>query len=65
MKKLKEFWASLEDVTTISKKELFLILTSCSLACLVFGLFFSPKKNIILGSYNGRSDSSYEDEDED
>ncbi len=63
MKKIKEFWESLEEVITISKKDLFFILTTCSLACIVFGLFFSPKKNVTIGSYNGKSDSSYEDEE--
>ena len=56
MKKLKEFWASLDEETIISKRELFLGLLSCVLAGIVTGIFFSPRKNVTIGSNNGKGD---------
>ncbi|MCI8448211.1 MAG: hypothetical protein HFH30_07415 [Eubacterium sp.] len=53
MKKIKEFWVSLEEETIISKKELFLGLMTCLLAGIVAGVFFGPKKNVAIGSNNG------------
>lgn len=53
MKKIKTFWESLEDVTSISKRELFLGVTTCFLAGIVLGVFFGPKKTSVIGSYNG------------
>ena len=55
MKKIKEFWESLDDVTTVSKRELFLGLLSCARAGIVFGVFFGPKKTSVIGSHNGNS----------
>lgn len=57
MKKIKEFWASLEDETIISKRELFLALVTCTLAGIVAGVFLSPKKNVEIGSNNGSNNS--------
>ncbi len=62
MNKIKEFWASLDDVTTISKKELFLSITTCVLAGIVFGFLFSPKKTSIFGSYNGNGSGHDKDD---
>lgn len=53
MKKMKAFWKSLEGTAVISKRELFLGLTTCALAGLVLGVFFSPKKKVAIGSNNG------------
>lgn len=53
MKKIKTFWASLEGSAVISKRELFLGLTVCLLGGIVFGVFASPKKRIVIGSNNG------------
>ncbi len=64
MKKIKEFWVSLEDVTAISKRELFLGLLSCTFAGIVLGVFFSPKKTVTIGCNNGNG-TSYLDADED
>lgn len=65
MKKIKEFWATLEDDTTISKRELFFILATCSLAGIVLGAFFSPKKTVSIGSNNSGNGCNYlEDEEE-
>lgn len=57
MKKCKIFWESLDDVTTVSKRELFLGLLSCALAGLVLGMIFCPKKTTIIGSNNGNGRS--------
>ena len=53
MKKIKVFWESLDDITTVSKRELFSGLLCCALAGIVFGVFFGPKKNVTIGSHNG------------
>lgn len=63
MKKMKSFWASLDDVTCISKRELFLGILACTLAGIVFGLLFSPKKTTIIGSNNGNRLAGCVDED--
>lgn len=52
MKRIKAFWESLAASATISKRELFLGLTTCVLAGIVFGAFFGPKKTITIGSNN-------------
>lgn len=57
--KLKEKWnsfkESLSDVTSISKKEFLLIITVCILGGIVFGIFCSPKKTVLIGSNNGNN----------
>lgn len=53
MKKIKEAWASLDNLATVSKRELFLGLTCCALAGIVLGVFCSPKKTVSIGSNNG------------
>lgn len=57
MKKIKAFWASLEESTVISKRELFLGLSTCALAGIVLGVFFSPKKKVTIGSNNGNNNT--------
>ncbi len=52
MKKIKAFWASLDGVTTVSKRELFLGFTTCALAGIILGAIFSPKKTVTVGSNN-------------
>lgn len=68
MKKMKGFWESLEEETTISKRELFLSIACCALAGIVFGVFFSPKKTTVIGCNNGNggtgSNLKIEDEEE-
>ncbi len=53
MKKIKEFWESLDDMTTVSKRELFLEVVCCALAGFVLGILFCPKKRTTIGSFNG------------
>ena len=63
MKKLKLFWESLDDMTTVSKRELFLGIVCCALGGIVLGAICSPKKMTIIGSNNGNGRlDTYEDE---
>lgn len=55
MKKIRLFWESLDDVATVSKRELFLELVCCALAGIVLGILFSPKKTMTIGCNNGNS----------
>lgn len=55
MKKIKAFWESLEDVTAVSNRELFLGLLCCALGGIVLGVFFSPKKTVTIGCNNGNN----------
>ncbi len=52
MKKLNQFWASLDGETAVPKKELFFEITTCILAGIVIGMIFSPKKCVAIGSNN-------------
>lgn len=53
MKKMKLFWESLDDMATVSKRELFLELVTCVLAGFVLGIIFCPKKTTMIGCNNG------------
>lgn len=53
MKKLKLFWESLDGMTDVSKRELFLGLLSCVLTGFVLGMMLCPKKTSIIASNNG------------
>lgn len=55
MKKLKNLWKSLDVDITVSKRELVLGVVAASLAGIVFGAFFSPKKNVMIGNNNGNN----------
>lgn len=56
---MKEKWeafkTSLTDVTSMTKKELLLTITVCILGGIVFGLLFSPRKTMVIGSNNGNN----------
>lgn len=52
IKKMKNFWASLEGTTVISRRELFLEIAVCALAGILLGMIFTPKKTTIIGSGN-------------
>ncbi|MFW5668922.1 MAG: hypothetical protein ACOCM4_06715 [Acetivibrio ethanolgignens] len=52
IREMKNFWASLEETTVISKKELFLEIVACALAGIVLGMIFTPRKTITIGSNN-------------
>ena len=63
MKKIRELWDSLNDLTTVSKRELFLEVVCCALAGFMIGILFSPKKTTIIGSNNGNGRAALDDED--
>lgn len=63
MKKIREFWDSLDDLTTVSKRELFLEVVCCVLAGFMVGILFSPKKTTIIGSNNGNGRTALDEED--
>lgn len=56
---MKEKWntfkESLTDVMMMSKKEFLLTAAVCVLSGMVFGIFFSPKKSMVIGSNNGNN----------
>lgn len=64
MKKIKAFWASLDSVETVSKRELFLGLVACALAGYVLGTIFCPKRTTVIGSNNGNGRIGFDNEEE-
>lgn len=56
---MKEKWetfkASLTDVTSMSKREFLFTIAVCILGGIVFGMMFSPKKTMVIGSNNGNN----------
>lgn len=50
--KIKNFWASLDGTTIISKRELFLEIVAVALTGLVLGMLLTPKKTTTIGSNN-------------
>ena len=52
IKKMKNFWDSLEGTAIVSKRELFLELLAVALTGLVLGMIFTPKKSVTVGSNN-------------
>ena len=55
MKKIRAYWASLEEIIPLSKRELVLALTTSVLAGIVVGVFFGPKKTVTIGCNNGNN----------
>ena len=55
MKKIKALWESLDADITIRRRELFLELLVCSLAGILWGMLFSPKKTVTISSNNSGS----------
>ena len=69
IKKMKNFWTSLEGTTVISRRELFLEIVVCTLAGILLGIIFTPKKTTIIGSNNSgngcnNGNESADDEEE-
>lgn len=52
IRKMKSFWASLEETTVITKRELFLEVVVCALAGIVLGMILTPKKTVTIDSNN-------------
>ena len=57
--KLKDFWHSLDEATTISKRELFLGVVTAALSGIVLGMILTPKKHITIGSNNCDNGCNY------
>ena len=67
--KWESFKETLDDVKSMSKREFLLIIAVCILGGIVFGMLFSPRKSVMLGSYNGSNNkgtdnNSLKEEDE-
>mgnify|MGYP001068735878 CR=1 FL=1 len=56
--KWQEFQVTLEEITTLSKREYLLTLSVCLLSGLVIGMLVSPKKRIMIGSHNGNNNGN-------
>lgn len=71
-KKFLAFKESLKDDVTFNKKEYVLTLTVCILGGILFGMIFTPKKTLNIGSFNasngydpyGFRDMTEEDEED-
>ena len=55
-----EFKATLTDERSMSKKEFLLMMAVCVLGGIVFGMLFSPRKSMVIGSHNG---NGYDEDD--
>lgn len=54
MKEKYELWkAAMEEITSITKKEYCMTITIGLLAGIVLGILLSPRKYVVLGSFNG------------
>lgn len=62
--KWKLFQESLTDGIAVSKREFLLITAVCVLGGMVFGLMFSPRKHVMIGSCNGSGNRVAEDQDD-
>ena len=51
--KIKACWKSLDRRVVVNQRELVLGLAVCTLAGIVAGIAFSPKKTVSIGSNNG------------
>ena len=58
IKKLKEFWSNSNVEITVNKREMLLEITVCSLAGILIGILFSPKKTSMFGCHNGSNNSN-------
>ena len=52
IRKIKNFWVSLDETTIISKREMFLEIVAVAFAGLVLGMLLTPKKTVTIGSNN-------------
>ncbi|MGN0999549.1 MAG: hypothetical protein ACI4PO_08355 [Faecousia sp.] len=55
--KIRKYWDSLDKNVTVSKRELLLGVTCCTLAGILTGMLLSPKKSVTIGSNNGSNNS--------
>lgn len=65
---MKERWEffreSLQEIVTVSRREYLLVTAVCVLGGIVFGLLFSPRKYVMVGSCNGSGNRVAEDQDD-
>ena len=52
IRKMKDFWTSLDEMQTVSKRELFLEIVAVALTGIVLGMLLTPKKTVTIGSNN-------------
>ena len=50
--KIQNCWKSLNRTVIVNQRELVLGVAACTLAGIVAGMFFSPRKNVTIGSNN-------------
>ncbi len=66
-REMKERWElfreSLSDIVTVSRREYLLVTVACLLGGIVFGLLFSPRKYVMIGSCNGSNNGDPDRED--
>lgn len=64
---MKEKWEvfreSLQEIVTVSRREYLLVTVACVLGGIVFGLLFSPRKYVMIGSCNGSNNGVSDRED--
>ena len=53
--KWENFKVSLSDITAMSRREFLLTVAVCILGGMVFGMLFSPRKSMVIGSNNGNN----------
>ncbi len=63
MKILKEIVSNLDEEKVVSKREMLLTVTTCTLAGILLGIIFSPKKRTMIGSHNGCYNGNYPTDD--
>lgn len=54
-KKCSELWESLNVPVLVNKREMVLGIMVCTLAGILLGILFSPKKHTTIGSNNGNN----------
>ena len=57
IEKVQTFWKSLDRRIVVNQRELVLELAVCTLAGIVAGIAFSPRKNVAIGNNNGSNNS--------
>lgn len=55
VKKCSELWDSLNVPVLVNKREMVLGIMVCTLAGILLGILFSPKKHTTIGSHNGNN----------
>lgn len=64
MKERYDLWkVTLDEITSITKKEYCMMITICLLLGILLGILFSPKKCVTLGSFNGSNNNTKDEED--